>query len=349
MRNTILSEFDHPAMTYSARTHLQETGRIGRPLAMLIALLLLIAPLPSATAADPTSAVEIVPVIQRHAERVLGGRRGCILVYDLRKRCFTAMVNPSTALDRKFPPGSILKIVTATALLESGKLSSIESVQCQNRIQLAGRDFVCDHGNGHGRVALSAALSRSCSVFFYTKGQRLSVADLREAGRKLGLGSSNPWVGAGRAGCVNGSSRSKDRDGWSTSSRARTLATVGEGAPVAMTPCAVARMMARLATATEGDGFRPGTLRLLRRAMRDAVESGTARMSVVRDVGVAGKTGTAACLSQPVQGEHRTHGWFAGFGPVEHPRYVIVIFLERGDGGGAARLSASIWNKVLSP
>jgi cell division protein FtsI/penicillin-binding protein 2 len=58
-------------------------------------------------------------------------------------------------------------------------------------------------------------------------------------------------------------------------------------------------------------------------------------------VTILGKTGTA---SNP--GEAWTHGWFAGAIP---GRFVVVIYLPRGDGGAAARLAQRFFQAVASP
>ena len=43
---------------------------------------------------------------------------------------------------------------------------------------------------------------------------------------------------------------------------------------------------------------------------------------------MGGKTGTA-------QNPHgRTHAWFTGFAPYEHPKICLVVFLEHGGKGG---------------
>ena len=61
--------------------------------------------------------------------------------------------------------------------------------------------------------------------------------------------------------------------------------------------------------------------------------------------GVAGKTGTAQ-VNNDLDGP--SHAWFAGFTPVDHPKYVAVIFCEQGSSGAesAAPLFKEVMEKV---
>jgi penicillin-binding protein 2 len=70
---------------------------------------------------------------------------------------------------------------------------------------------------------------------------------------------------------------------------------------------------------------------------------GTAFGSRVSGVELAGKTGTAQVVGRDAtvragadRSKLQDHAWFAGFGPVEHPRIVIVVFVENGGHGNLA-------------
>jgi len=60
---------------------------------------------------------------------------------------------------------------------------------------------------------------------------------------------------------------------------------------------------------------------------------------------IAGKTGTAEYgqATNP-QGELPTHGWFTGFAPVEDPKVVVTVFVERGS---SSRDAAPIAMRIL--
>jgi penicillin-binding protein 2 len=71
---------------------------------------------------------------------------------------------------------------------------------------------------------------------------------------------------------------------------------------------------------------------------------GTSWDSDLRDVAIAGKTGTAEWGLPDATGRLATHGWFAGYAPYERPQIALSIFLKRGDGPhDAARLAKRVF------
>ena len=83
-------------------------------------------------------------------------------------------------------------------------------------------------------------------------------------------------------------------------------------------------------------------LAVMREALRQAAEKGTAQSGASRFVTIAGKTGTAEFGPQPDEGEdHPTHGWYTGFAPFANPEIAVVVFLQQGKGGRDAGPVAS--------
>lgn len=71
--------------------------------------------------------------------------------------------------------------------------------------------------------------------------------------------------------------------------------------------------------------------------MEQATEFGTARLAKIRDVAIAGKTGTTAGSAL-----------FFGYAPAAAPRYVVWIQLDSGSGGGdAAPFAAKIFSQLF--
>lgn len=86
-------------------------------------------------------------------------------------------------------------------------------------------------------------------------------------------------------------------------------------------------------------------LDVLREGMRQAVADGTARTASVRNVEVAGKTGTAEFGERRPDGTYLEHGWFTGFAPFQDPQIAIVVFLEQGNGAAnAAPVAAKVFD-----
>ncbi len=68
----------------------------------------------------------------------------------------------------------------------------------------------------------------------------------------------------------------------------------------------------------------------MRKGLRQAVLSGSAKSLAYLPVSAAGKTGTAQ-----VGGDRETHAWFTGFAPYDSPRIVMVVLIENGGEGSS--------------
>ena len=94
------------------------------------------------------------------------------------------------AISDKSAPGSIFKMVTAIAALESNQISLTEKIDDTYRYTFY-RDYqpTCWKPGGHGWLNLTQAIEVSCNFFFYEIGRRAGIAKIDEVGKKLGLGS----------------------------------------------------------------------------------------------------------------------------------------------------------------
>lgn len=75
---------------------------------------------------------------------------------------------------------------------------------------------------------------------------------------------------------------------------------------------------------------------VMREALRQAADYGTAQSGASRFVAIGGKTGTAEFGPQLSDGSYETHAWYTGFAPFEQPEIAVVVFLEKGGGGANA-------------
>lgn len=85
-----------------------------------------------------------------------------------------------------FPPGSVFKLVTATAALETGAVRPDTAFTDRGQHWLYAKK--CWRPGGHGRVTLENALAWSCNVYFYEAGLRVGADRLAAYARRLGLG-----------------------------------------------------------------------------------------------------------------------------------------------------------------
>ncbi len=256
------------------------------------------------------------------------------------------------ALKMAIPPGSVFKLATAVALLETGVIDAETSFACRGYLEVPDRQrcqIFRQHGVGHGEVTLKDALAQSCNVFFYHHASQAGAAPLIHWATRLGCATPTGIELPESIGTLSSpeSLRSHGRAWRPTDTQALSI---GQG-ELTMTPLQVARLVTAVASgrlvspriiasgepASTGETGQPlsrATIAAVQAGMLDAIRgsNGTAYQAFQGcRIPVAGKTGTAE-----TGGDQPDHAWFAGFAPVNQPRYAVVVALEHGGSGGSA-------------
>ncbi|MEW6448223.1 MAG: penicillin-binding transpeptidase domain-containing protein [Bacillota bacterium] len=263
-------------------------------------------------------------------------------------------------LDRAFspyPPGSVFKIAVAAAALEEGIVTPRTKYYCRG----ASDTLVpCWNREGHKEVDFAQAFASSCNPTFARVGLKLGKKRLVEYCKAFRLADRS---------VVGYPLPSDSRQDPATYLKPYNLVniSVGQG-PLLVTPVQVAALVntmvndgvyvrprlvkgfRRQAEVTElpQDGGKrvisAETARVVREMMALSTAGGTGSKGFLEGYGSAGKTGTAE-----VDGE-RTYAWFAGYAPLDRPRYVIVVMVEggRSGAGDAAPVFKEIAERILS-
>ena len=151
--------------------------------------------------------------LQMSAQQLLEGRRGAIVVMDVRDGAVRAMASAPTfdptnvrqadvdggallnrAVQGLYPPGSTFKIVTMAAALGEGLAQPDTAFQDNGTWSGYGADFVktCWREGGHGRITLQNGLTASCNIVFYEVGKWLEEKSshlLGDYARRFGFGA----------------------------------------------------------------------------------------------------------------------------------------------------------------
>jgi cell division protein FtsI/penicillin-binding protein 2 len=217
------------------------------------------------------------------------------------------------ALEGKYPAGSTFKIITATALLQSGSVTAASPVPCPGSIVVGGKKFINHDQFDEGTIPLKKAFALSCNTTFTSLASRLPTDALTRTAAQYGIGSSWRMPVPAFTGSVPA-----PRD---TTEQAADA--IGQGTvlvspfSMAMTAAAVAKGSLPSPTLIAGqpiggppeEALNPPTVATLRDLTRAVVTDGTA--TALKDSGtVAGKTGTAEYGSATPP---RSHSWFAGY------------------------------------
>jgi len=339
--------------------------------------------------------------LQQAAERVMRDKVGAVVALDPRDGAVRAMVSSPSydpnlfargiraaewrellehendplqnrAIQNQHSPGSVFKIVMATAGLSEGVITPSTSVHCSGGAVIYGRHFKCWKAGGHGTVSLNRAIAQSCNVYFYHLGRELGIERIAKWSRALGLGERS---GIELDGEIPGLVPDPE---WSLRTRkhqwfpGETISvSIGQGA-ISVTPIQIARAVAAIANGgtlvtphlvegapapTDRVPVDDRVLGLVRQGMASVMQpGGTAYWrSHIPGFDYAGKTGTVQVVggrtgdSDDLPWKLRNHAWFASFGPVEDPRLVVVVLNEHGGSGssGAAPIAKELYEEFF--
>ena len=115
------------------------------------------------------------------------------------------------AIQSAYEPGSIFKMVTAIAGLESGNITLNERIYDTGQYTKYGATWKCwyytDYHRGHGSLNVIGAIANSCNYFFYETADRMGIDTLDKYAKYFGLGTK---TGIELPGEVSGTLASKD-------------------------------------------------------------------------------------------------------------------------------------------
>jgi len=351
--------------------------------------------------------------LQKTAEEAFGDRNGALIAMDLKTGRILAMVskpsfppdffarnitpeewkslmeNPHHPLQNKgiqgqYPPGSVFKIVTAIAGLESGIITPNTQLTCSGVYPYGTQNFRCWQEKGHGTISLHRAIAESCDIYFYQVGLKVGVDRIATYASELGLGKpTGISLSHEKTGIVPSTHWKRRRYGAPWYSGETLSLAVGQGYLNA-TPLQLLMLIS--AVANGGRSYLPRvvervtdlsgntlkeypplelgkadisekTLKIIQEALMGAVNDphGTGWACALKGTKVAGKTGTAQVIRMAqdfkkgdmdrMPLKFRDHAWFVTYAPFEDPSIAIVVLVEHGGYGGA--VAAPIAKKVF--
>ena len=91
------------------------------------------------------------------------------------------------AISDPYEPGSVFKLITASAALETGTVTGSTPFYCPGYIEVAGNRIACWKAGGHGNIDFVGAIKGSCNPAFIMTGQALGAELFMEYLDKFGL------------------------------------------------------------------------------------------------------------------------------------------------------------------
>ena len=250
-------------------------------------------------------------------------------------------------------PGSVFKIIMATAMLESKVPPENFTAFCPGYGVFYGQMHKCwVYGkSSHGAVDLHSAIVRSCDVFFYNVGMRMGIDRIAKYAKMLGLGSKSgidlPSEESGLVPSEEWVQRVYHHKWYPGST---ISVSIGQGS-VMVTPLQVAYVIGGIASG--GDYKQPhllkdapsvgqkhvelseNTVEQVTQGMYGVVNEagGTGQSVKLQGIEFCGKPGTAQMMSYAAAsrlglGKGKNDGWFVGFAPRRNPEIVVAAVVE---------------------
>lgn len=287
------------------------------------------------------------------------------------------------SISNAYPPGSTWKLVTGLAALESGEVNWSWRSQCLGKWKYGDRAFRCWNERGHGWQNIHGALTHSCDVYFYKASVKFGIDTLAKwafalgAGKKTGIDITPETRGTVPSKAWKEKVIGSQWIGGETLSSA-----IGQGYNM-VSPLQLAVIYASFANGgtvykphivqriESPDGevlkeFEPEVIRQvdinedhwnhIHKGLVGCVNSptGTGKRARLKNITVAGKTGTAQLRKihkkrvhiSNMKWEHRDHAWFAAYAPAEDPQIAVVVLAEHSGHGGSA--AAPVAREVMA-
>ena len=329
--------------------------------------------------------------LQQVAEQSLGTRPGAVVALDPRTGEVLAMVSRPTpdpndfsvrvsndiwkslnedplkpmlnrAIQAQLAPGSVFKIITATAMLEDKVPPESYTAFCPGYAYFYGRQFKCwvFGKSSHGVVNFRKAILESCDIFFYNVGMKLGIDRLAYYATKMGIGHKTgidlPSEEPGLMPSQEWVERVFHRKWYP----GETISvSTGQGA-VETTPLQLARTIGGIAmggifkqphllkdaqnVGEERFGISEPTVEKITDAMYGVVnDGGTGASLKLAGVELSGKSGTAQVIGYSTRDrlgkskKFEDNAWFVGYAPRRNPEIVVAVLVqESGQHGGTA-------------
>ena len=265
-----------------------------------------------------------------------------------------------------YEPGSVFKMVTATAALELGVVSLSDMYTCGGSTTVADRRIRCHKTTGHGTQTFTQTVMNSCNPAFIEWGRRVGVDNFYTYIDKLGLTSKTGIDIAGEAGTII---HKKENVGEVE------LATMSFGQSFQITPMQMLRAAAAIVNggnlvtphfairtcaadkttysefsySTTQEAVSKKTSDTMKDILRQVVEEGGGKKAYIEGFSIGGKTATSQKLPR---GSGKYIASFIGFSDVTDPSVIAMCLIDEPQGvyyGGtiAAPVIRELYDNIL--
>jgi cell division protein FtsI/penicillin-binding protein 2 len=274
----------------------------------------------------------------------------------------------NNTVENRYELGSVMKILTMSAGLDSGKIKETNTYNDNHRVILNNKSIGNYDNHFYGLVDMKEVLSKSINMGAVYIEQQMGGSLLRDYFKKFGFDSK---TGIDLPNEEDGSLKNID----SKEARDIDFATAAYGQGIAVTPI---EMVKAVSAITNGgkmvnpyvlDGIKKpdGTIEYTHLDNEDSkpiisaevtekvksmmvytIETGYGSRAKVNGYKAAGKTGTAQIFMNGEYSADNIHS-FIGFFPVDKPKYIIYTILNKPKIGSSAESTAAVlWHNIAA-
>jgi cell division protein FtsI/penicillin-binding protein 2 len=275
---------------------------------------------------------------------------------------------PESRTDRAivftFEPGSVFKIVTASAALQEGVVKENDMINCEHGAYRVANHILHDH-EPLGTITFKEVIEQSSNIGTTKVAQRLGAERMYSYAHHFRFGIK---TGIDLPGEASGILKPVSR--WSKTS----IGAIPIGQEVTVTP--IQLMGAISAIANDGIYMRPFVVKYVKDAqgqiifqhqplildkviskvtstrmkaiLKGVVDEGTGVKAAIPGIPAAGKTGTAQKVVGGSYSHSHFYATFAGFAPVDNPRLAcVVVFDDPHPAYYAGTVAAPVFSEVV--
>ena len=265
-----------------------------------------------------------------------------------------------------YEPGSIFKMVTAAAALETGSVTLNDKFTCGGSAIVADRKIRCHKTTGHGTQTFTQTVMNSCNPAFIEWGRRVGTERFFDYMGKLGLLEKTGVDIAGEASTIIHKQENVGEV---------ELATMSFGQSFQITPLQMLRAASAIIngvnlvtphfavkSVSEADGtavefnyeiqsnaIEEKTSLMMKDILRQVVEEGGGKKAYLEGFSIGGKTATSQKLPR---GSGKYISSFIGFSPVDKAKVIAMCLIDEPQGiyyGGtiAAPVIRELFENIL--
>lgn len=276
--------------------------------------------------------------------------------------------NPENKTNRAviftYEPGSVFKIVAASAALEENAAKETDIFFCENGRYKVGNHYLKDH-DAEGNLTFKEVIEKSSNIGTTKIAQILGPERFYQYAKKFRFGIK---TGIDMPGEVGGWLKKPSQ--WSKT----TIGAIPIGQEVTVTAVQLAAAMGAIANngvymkpyivkeiidshdeviesftpQAVDQVITPQTAKRVQEILKGVVDNGTGKKAQIKGISVGGKTGTAQKVEAGVYSHSKFYASFIGFAPVENAQLAaVVVFDEPHPAYYGGTVAAPVFQEVI--